>query len=88
MVEHLLGLHENCGGSVYEADKSVGGRVCNLCGATGAAALLMSEIFTSDDLTPTMLVPDDDEIDGDISVDIDVEEFSEEIEIKIGAKGS
>jgi hypothetical protein len=89
MAEKLLGLHEGCGGSVYETDnKILGGRICNLCGAIGVEALLMSEIFCSDDLTPVALVPADEEIDGDGSIDIDVEEFSDEIEIKVGAKGS
>lgn len=88
MAEHLLGLHEGCGGPVYEADQKMGGRLCNLCGASGVEALLMSEIFMSDDLTPVTLVADDSESDGDGSVDVDVEEFSDEFLIKVGAKGS
>jgi len=54
----LLGLHEGCGGQVFLAlTKDQGGRLCEFCGASGVNCLLMSEIFSSDDLTPVVRLP-------------------------------
>lgn len=54
----LLGLHEGCGGQVFlTVTRDGGGRYCELCRAEGVNALLMSEIFSSDDKTPVVTLP-------------------------------
>lgn len=66
----LLGLHEHCGGEVNEMENGAEPyRYCCLCGARGVNAMLMSEIFESDDDTVVTPVPDILELDIEIVTD-------------------
>lgn len=68
MEWELLGLHEGCGGEVYlVVGRSGGSRACRFCGAEGVNCLLMSEIFSSDDKTPVVLMALEDEIEIEIT---------------------